>query len=565
MHRQFTLYFLIPIIILGSCGTNRTKELLVNVASYLQDYPDSALRVLNSIDTLALYTKSDKAQYSLLHAIALDKNYIDTTNVNVVMPAVEYYRKHGTADETLKSYYYLGRINENAGDINSAAISFSIAESYASEATDNQMKGLLYMAFANIYNKTRNKDKEEEYVMKGICAFDEAGDVRHGTLSAGRLAILYYGKQEWEKADSLFRTGIEQAEDDTVAMSVFLPNYARLKVVRPNPDPQGAIDLLKRLSSYGHPLSLIDYGVWAYAASLTGDEQTCTQIENQLKRLDEPQKSTILNWLFRIEQYRGNYEKALDYYIGANAYNAQFIDNILSDTIGQTLQSYYSSEALNSKREAHILRLRLSLVILGLCLLFLLSYSHLKHKKDKYENEVERLLIIGEESNKLLRQTNEALIGQVSVLKSSAGELEKTLEDLRKKYVSTYKDKFSAIGELCNVYLDSNNRTDKKDYIVKRVEKLIAYISDDDKLHTQFENQINKDLNNIVKHLKADLGDVDKKESRFICYCIVGFDPEMIGSILNLSISNVYTKKSRLKEKIRGIDSPYKDEYLRML
>ena len=90
MHRQFTLYFLIPIIILGSCGTNRTKELLVNVASYLQDYPDSALRVLNSIDT---------------------------TNVNVVVPAVEYYRKHGTADEIIKSYYYLGRINENAGDI----------------------------------------------------------------------------------------------------------------------------------------------------------------------------------------------------------------------------------------------------------------------------------------------------------------------------------------------------------------------------------------------------------------------------------------------------------------
>lgn len=565
MHRQSTLFWVILLIILGSCGMNRTKELLVNVASYIQDYPDSALWVLNSIDTLALLSESDKAQYSLLHAIALDKNYIDTTNVNVVMPAVEYYRKHGMADEVLKSYYYLGRIYENAGDINSAAISFSIAEGYASEATDNQMRGLLYMAFANIYNKTQNKDKEEEYITKGICAFNEAGDVRHGNLSAGRLAILYYGKQEWAKADSLFRTGIEQAVGDTVAMSVFLSNYARLKVVRPNPDPQGAIDLLKRLSSYGYPLSLIDYGVWAYAASMTGDEQTCTQIENQIKRLDEPQKSTILNWLFRIEQHRGNYEKALEYYIGANAYNAQFIDNLLSDTIGQTLQNYYSSEALNSKREAHILRLRLSLVILGLCLFFLLSFTYLKHKQDKYENEVERLLIIGEESNKLLRQTNEALIGQVSILKSSAGELEKTLDDLRKKYVSAYKDKFSAIGDLCNVYLDSNNRTDKKDYIVRRVEKLIAYISDDDKLHAQFENQINRDLNNVIKRLKADLGDVDKKESRFICYCIVGFEPEMIGSILNLSISNVYTKKSRLKEKIRGIDSPYKDEYLRFL
>ena len=143
--------------------------------------------------------------------------------------------------------------------------------------------------------------------------------------------------------------------------------------------------------------------------------------------------------------------------------------------------------------------------------------------------------------------------------------METTLEDLRQTYVSTYKDKFSAIGELCNAYMNSNSRSDKKEYIVRRVEKLIAYISDDDKLHAQFESQINRDLNNIVKHLKADLGDVDKKESRFICYCIVGFEPEMIGSILGLSVSNVYTKKSRLKERIRGLDSPYKDEYLRML
>lgn len=563
-----SLLILIPIVlyIVSACANHHFQSVLADIETYIQERPDSALVVLESIPRESLGPRELQAHYSLLHAAALDKNYIDTTDVNVVMPAVEYYRKHGTADERLKSYFYLGRIQENSGDFNAAAVSFSIGERYASEASDIQMQGLLYMAFADIYNQTRNRAKEEEYVIKGIRAFEEVGDVKHCNLSSGRLAIIYYSGQNWNKADSLFKVGIEQAKEDTVAMSVFLSNYARMKVVQPNQDPLGAIDLLRKLSfSYKHPLSLTDYGVWAYAASLVGDERTCSQIESQLERLDESHRNTILYWLYRIEQNRGNYEKALEYNIESNAQNSMLIDSLLSDSIGQTLQNYYSTEDINLKRETHILKLQLTLVALGLCFIFLIVLGYLKYKKDKREKEVDRLLKIGEESNKLLMQANEELQGQVSSLRQNTGKLENTLEELRKAYVATYKDKFSAIGELCNAYMDSSKRTDKNDFIARRVENLIAYISDDDKLHMRFENQINKDLNNIIKHLKADLGDIDKKDSRFICYCIVGFEPEMIGSILGLSISNVYTKKSRLKERIRGLDSPYKEEYLRML
>lgn len=66
----------------------------------------------------------------------------------------------------------------------------------------------------------------------------------------------------------------------------------------------------------------------------------------------------------------------------------------------------------------------------------------------------------------------------------------------------------------------------------------------------------------MVIHLKKDLGCVDKKEVRFICYLIVGLDPQIIASLLNLSVSNVYTKKSRLRDRIKNMDSPYKDDYL---
>ena len=561
-----SVYILLLFFLLASCGSRGFVETLDEVESVIYERPDSALQRLRTLDPAQFGTKSQRARYSLLHAMALDKNYIDTTDVSVVMPAVEYYRKHGTADQKMKAWYYLGRIQYNADNLNAAAVSFAKAERVADGACDVQAKGLLYMAFSDIYNKTRNRTKEEEYVRKGINAFETIGDEKHGNLSSGRLAIIKFSAQEWHAADSLFKVGIDLAKEDTVAMSVFLSNYARMKVLQPEHDPYGAIELLKSLSqSYKRPLSLRDYGVWAYAASLTGDEQTCEIIEKQLKKLAEPQKATIHNWLYRIEKQRGNYEMALNHYIEANANNSRLVDSLLSDSVGQTLQNYYSSEVDNSKKETHIIKLKLLLVLLGCCLFFLVSLMYLKNKKKKREREVEQAIRIGAESNKLLRKINEDLQGQLNLLKSNSEELESALEDLRKTFVSTYKDKFTAIGELCSAYMDLDNRVDKKDYIIRRVEHLISYISDDEKQHARFEQQINKDLNNIVKHLKADLGVIDKKESRFICYCIVGFEPEMIGSILGLSLSNVYTKKSRLREKIRNLESPYKDEYLRMI
>ena len=560
------ILFLFIAISFLSCTDRSVTDKLDMAEAVMQDYPDSSLDIIRSIDTLSVQNKAVWARYSLLKAIALDKNYIDTTDVSVIKPAVDYYVRRGTPDEKLKSYYYLGRIQENSRNFNDAAVSYSLGEGYASVSEDEQMKGLLYMAFANIYNKTRNKEQEEYYVAKGISSFEMAGDVKHCNLSKGRLAILYYGRQEWNKADSLFRSGIEQAREDTIAMSVFLSNYARLKVVQPSPDPAGAIELLQKLSlSYKRQLSLTDYGVWAYAAALSGDESTCTQIVNQLERLKEAQRGSILYWLYRIEYHRGNYEKALAYNIESNAVNSKFIDGLLSDSIGQSLHNYYSSMAGNLKNESHILRLRLILVVLGLSLILLVSLGCLKYNKDRHEQEIDRLIRIGEESNNLLIQAKEDLQDEIKYLEDSRGELEMTLERLRKSFVSTYKDKFSAVGQLCSVYMDSNKRSDKKEFIVRRVESIIACISDDNTLHMHFENQINKDLNNIVKRLKADLGDVSKMDSRFICYCIVGFDPELISSVLGLSISNVYTKKSRLKERIRGLDTPYKEEYLRML
>ena len=116
-------------------------------------------------------------------------------------------------------------------------------------------------------------------------------------------------------------------------------------------------------------------------------------------------------------------------------------------------------------------------------------------------------------------------------------------------------------------YLKTQGKTEetRKTAIYGKVKDIIAFIGEDKKQHALFEEQINRDLDDIVAHLKADLGNVSDEDSRFICYTIAGFDTNIVATLLNLSVSNVYTKRSRLRERIRKLDSPHKEQYLRVI
>ena len=130
-----------------------------------------------------------------------------------------------------------------------------------------------------------------------------------------------------------------------------------------------------------------------------------------------------------------------------------------------------------------------------------------------------------------------------------------------------FKDQFAAVNALCKTFLKHQGKPEetRKAAIYGKVKDIIAFIGKDKKQHALFEEQINRDLDNIVAHLKADLGKVSDEDSRFICYTIAGFDTNIVATLLNLSESNVYTKRSRLRERIRRLDSPYKEQYLQVI
>ena len=153
---------LLSLIFFASCEDDRADASLASAEMYIQEQPELSLELLESIDRDDLTTNKERARYSLLYSIALDKNYIDINCDSIISPAVNYYKNHGNANTRFTCYYYEARVYENAGDIDKALLCLSKAETLDTSKVEPSMLSLLYAMKGMIYdNAWRSKEALE--------------------------------------------------------------------------------------------------------------------------------------------------------------------------------------------------------------------------------------------------------------------------------------------------------------------------------------------------------------------------------------------------------------------
>ena len=160
-----TPYIILSIIILSiivalaallwgcACSRSQADLRLEEAESLMEEHPDSALTVIDAIDTLRLDSERERARYALLRSMALDKNMVDTTDFTILQPAIDYYveRDKGSTNEKLRTLYYKGRIFQNRGDDDNAMRAFVTARDYEGSATDTLTLARLLVAQGSLY------------------------------------------------------------------------------------------------------------------------------------------------------------------------------------------------------------------------------------------------------------------------------------------------------------------------------------------------------------------------------------------------------------------------------
>lgn len=546
-----TALLLLSLLLLGACNQapcRRVASVFDDVESYINEHPDSALAVLQGVDSTALTTRALRARYSLLRTMAEAKCYNDLTTPGLIDDAVIWYGRHGSADERMKTLYYQGCIAQANKDLNGAAVFFAKAEQLVGEVKDKHAVGLLYEAMASVYNSVFNRDKEYEYVEKAVAVFQQNKDPAYGSALGG-LAIVYHSRKDWAKADSLYKIAIAESEAYPHAMTVLLSNYARMKVLQTEKDPEGAIELLNRKRELSGALTVKEAGAYAFAAELLGQHSTADAL---IKRLETMSGSDLVDarpWLSRIALVRGNIEAAYKYQTESHIQESTVLETVLSNTVEQALRE----DADRRAEKEHMTSQRIIYLSCLVCLALLSLALMSSLRKRKFEAERDRLIGVREQLQAELESSERKITNQ----QDRIIEMERRVALERETYTRERVNRLRQLGELRSTFWWRERWGMRETETLKRIKEEIAYVFQTDNDGVVLVRRLDKELDGAVSRLRKELNLRGRpREVLFLCCCILDLEPELIAEIMSTTKANVYEKRSRLRARIRELGDP---------
>lgn len=224
-------------VVLLSCSKAdlETERTLADVASFIEERPDSALTILDTMDSFSLTTSALKARHSLLLAMARDKNYIDDTTDSIISPAVSWYRRHGSADEKLLMNYYRGRIAMNAGDYETAMRWFADGSRFSEKARNKVWSGRLCNAKFQVYQHLFDSASAIDAALQSADYYAAAGELSRYYDAINNVACVY--EQLLDTANALHYLGILRDNWDELDESQHSCYYAGMLSISSDKKP----------------------------------------------------------------------------------------------------------------------------------------------------------------------------------------------------------------------------------------------------------------------------------------------------------------------------------------
>ena len=538
------LILLLALLAVG-CSSS-VDHCLDRIDGLLDNSPADALSSLDSLDRSALISSHLKARYALLKSVALDKNYIDIKSDSVISPAVQWYSRHGNAYEKARMLYYWGRIAYNAGNYPAASLNFHKAESLFSKFDNDYLKRLVLISLAYTNNATFFYDENLDLLQraKELLPAQDSSDQRY--LLELAIATYYNNTLQWKQADSVFSAIEGSIDPSTPVYPLCLQNHARLLINGEPADPARSYRLFQSALSSGVKFYPEDALAYAVALYHQGRKEESEALIDQVDGMGG-YEAQVANTRYRIALSEGRLKEALDNQRKAIPAQDSIILASFKQSVVRAQRDYYEEVSARASERSHYQRILIWLIVALFGLAFLAGLALNSRRKARHEAE--------------LSQLSDILVQTEALLKRAEDER----EDYKTKYIAKFKGQFVTLRKMTENYLRAQGRSDQKEYVFRKVAEMAKVVSDDKEGNRKLEQQLNKELGNIMAHFRRDIPGKDESTYRFVSYLIAGFDPPAISLLMGYSIGFIYKKKSRLVVEISQIDSPRKQEYLDFL
>jgi tetratricopeptide (TPR) repeat protein/DNA-binding CsgD family transcriptional regulator len=564
-----TLYLIVLLCSLCSCTgrhLSRYPELAAADSLMMTD-PQGALGILSGIDSAEIgrMDREERAFHTLLMTEAEYKNYLPVAEDTAVSEAVSYYRRRGPEELLARALVMQGAVLSERGDAEGAMLAYKEAEPLVERMGDMEQLGLLHTRIASLYRSSFVNEPEAILrYRKALECFEKAEQperIMSAHLSLSRILMIDSVDKaipHLEKALSM----AEQYDNRLCGLSAFdLLCY----VYEPDDDARKILDLIKRaFSRYGEtPQNIAEESLYNDFQYLTTKCYVGLKIADSARFYCESIKaysqtdSLLIYSLFKdIAELENNNDDIL-----INQSHAHRIELAL---LGEGYESQLRDSELrydHSRLEAELYRRDRSILLLTV--IFLLSGAAvaaviflLRTMLRRQRAEARRFKALADIRGKELdRQTAES--NSLREEKIHEEEARKSMEQMFRRYAAAnsglmrfYNLTYSTMRKIIDIYdIHQSNPAHLLDKSVDVARDFIRGIN----TYGDASTLIDTVYPGFLSGLFSEYPGLSKDERYLIILTCLGYPASTLCTILDISETNLSTRKTRLARKM-GLD-----------
>lgn len=571
-------------MILTSCAGNRKYDDLMQRADSIMNVNDDsakvAIRMLDGVKSqLPEFTQAQKMRYELLRHKAMNKAYISFTSDSKMKEVVDYYDRHGSANERMLANYVLGCVYRDMHEVPLALEYYNKAAEQADTTAADCDYGTLYRVYSQMgflfskqylpYQLLDAFGKAEKYAylakdtLNAIINYQNKGD-----------AYDYLGKKDSVVAINLRSANMFKRIGDNYNAAIALGcNYSYYIEKQDSVNAKKAFEAYfstgyEGNSNYGDAKAflLCEKGRYYMFVSRLDSAFSCL---NQSLKLSKSYSNKAAATKV-LAQYYARVNKpvlAMKYALKSSEYNDSDLLAVRESQLQQiqAMYNYGRNQEIARKAELKAERITMLVYVLiagGVVIFLLLTYLYLKQLKKKKEKILvtkhlydDSLLKLRQkqEELELLRTVNDRKIADVIKEKEQTiNKLEDDLKDIREKYSN------SSLSDVDILLKESS--------IYKRIKYLELHPKETMRENDwiELEETIEQLIPSFIPLLKNRLNVMAYR----ICLLVkLEISTSSIAILLGLSSSAISKYRKVMLEKLCGRSGKPKDfdEYIRQI
>ena len=147
-------------------------------------------------------------------------------------------------------------------------------------------------------------------------------------------------------------------------------------------------------------------------------------------------------------------------------------------------------------------------------------------------------------------------------------ELRDTLDSIPKDMASSvgelYRDRFSELNELCDIYYDHSGSSRQKNLVFDKLNETIDAIKSDHKRLKELEAAVNRYRDNVMEQLR-EVPRLTERDLRIALYTFAGFSNRAISIFLDSDPVSISRYRYNLKQKIKNSGAEHSEQLLNAL